>query len=188
MLAGRIGQPGTGCSVASGRHTLRRDAPGCGHCTGRHSVAFVALFALTLPTAHLHGPSRYAQRHIAVHWHGLPLLDAVLAARQHATHHHVHMPVETAGSVGGVGGSRGWPGCQSGVGAAADKPLARDECRVRNRSPICTASCRCRSTVLAMLDFVWTTDALPATGCPDSPSRDSPARTPDDRIGIPTSG
>ena len=52
-------------------------------------VAFIALFTLTLPTAHLHGPIDWpephnqmrsvvrpwpvtgAQRHIAVHWHGL---------------------------------------------------------------------------------------------------------------------
>ncbi|MAG36938.1 MAG: hypothetical protein CL878_11945 [Dehalococcoidia bacterium] len=47
-------------------------------------AAFIVLIALTLPTAHLHGPTG-SQRHVEVHWHGHPLLNAALSAQQPAT-------------------------------------------------------------------------------------------------------
>ena len=126
-------------------------------------VAFIALFALTLPTAHLHGPSD-AQRHIAVHWHGLPLLDAVLVAGQRPTHQHVHTPVGPLGPEASVGVEAG-----PATGAASEQ---------RQTSPWHAMSAGSQSLtylhsvlplpqhVLAMLDFVW-----PAAGCrpPDVP-------------------
>ncbi len=115
-------------------------------------VAFVALFALTLPTAHLHGPTG-TERHIAVHWHGLPLLDAVLAAGYHAAHHHVHRP----------GSLLVW---EAPAGPEAD-PVARAAAEQRQTSPWHATSAGSQSLtylhsvlslpqhVLAMLDFVW---------------------------------
>ena len=145
-------------------------------------VAFVALFALTLPTAHLHGPSD-AQHHIAVHWHGLPLLDAVPGSRT-APYSSTRAYACWSAGAGGFGRSRGWPGYRCGVGAAADKPLARDECRFAIAhllaQRLAAAAARACHAGLCV-DY----RRLPATGCPDSPSRDSPARTPDDRIRTP---
>ena len=120
-------------------------------------VAFVALFALTLPTAHLHGPSD-AQRHIAVHWHGLPLLDAVLVAGQRPTHQHVHTPVGPLGPEASVGVEAG-----PATGAASEQ---------RQTSPWHAMGAASQSLtylhsvlplpqpVLAVLDSVWPTDAF----------------------------
>ena len=134
-------------------------------------VAFVALFALTLPTAHLHGSSG-AQRHIAVHWHGLPLLDAVLAAGQHAAHRHVHTPGSTL-----VSGTL--------MGAEAD-PATTAPSEQRQTSPWHAMSAGSQSLtylhsvlplpqpVLAMLDYVWSVDGFWPPDVPIPPPETPP--------------
>ena len=153
-------------------------------------VAFVALFALTLPTAHLHGPIDWpephnqmrsvvrlwpvtgAQRHIAVHWHGLPLLDAVLAAGQHAAHRHVHTPGSTL-----VSGTL--------MGAEAD-PATTAPSEQRQTSPWHAMSAGSQSLtylhsvlplpqpVLAMLGYVWSVDGFWPPDVPIPPPETPP--------------
>ena len=134
-------------------------------------VAFVVLFALTLPTAHLHGPTG-TERHIAVHWHGLPLLDAVLAARQHATHHHMHTPGRLLMSEAPAGAEAG--------------PANRAASEQRQTSPWHAMSAGSQSLtylhsvsslpqhVLAMLDFVWSADGFRPPDVPIPPPETPP--------------
>ena len=134
-------------------------------------VAFIALFALTLPTAHLHGPTG-TDRHVAVHWHGLPLLDAVLAAGYHATHHHVHMPGNPVVLEASAGAEAG------------PAPSAASE--QRQTSPWHAMSAGSQSLtylhsvlplpqhVLAMLDFVWPADGFRPPAVPIPPPETPP--------------
>ena len=137
-------------------------------------VAFIALFALTLPTAHLHGPTG-TERHIAVHWHGLPLLNAVLAARQHAAHQHVHTPGSPAVSAAPV--------------RARAEPAPGSASEQRQTSPWHAMSAGSQSLtylhsvlplpqhMLAMLDFVWSVDAFWPPDVP-LPPPETPPRVP----------
>ena len=139
-------------------------------------VALVALFALTLPTAHLHGPIDWpephnqmrsvvrlwpvtgAPRHIAVHWHGLPLLDAVLVARQHATHRHMHTPVSGVVSAAPVEAEAG-----PATGAASEQRQTSPWHAMSAGSPSLTylhSVLTLPQPVLAVLDFVWPADGF----------------------------
>ena len=134
-------------------------------------IAFGALFVLTLPTAHLHGPSG-AQRHIAVHWHGLPLLDAVLVAGQHATHHHVHTPGSPIGSEAAAGAEAG-----PATGGASEQRQTSPWHAMIAGSPSLTylhSVLPLPQTVLAMLDFVWSVDAFWPPEVPIPPPKTPP--------------
>ena len=134
-------------------------------------VAFVALFALTLPTAHLHGLNG-AQRHVAVHWHGLPLLDAVLVARQHATHRHMHTPVSGVVSAAPVEAEAG-----PATGAASEQRQTSPWHAMSAGSPSLTylhSVLPLPQTVLAMLDFVWSVDAFWPPDVPIPPPKTPP--------------
>ena len=161
-------------------------------------VAFVALFALTLPTAHLHGsidwpephnqmrsvvrlwPVTGAQRHIAVHWHGLPLLDAVLATGQPAAHHHAHTlgrPVRSEAPVGAAADAEAGPRASPAATAPSEQRQTSPWHAMSAGSPALTylhSVLPLPQPVLAMLDYVWSVDGFWPPDVPIPPPETPP--------------